>query len=59
MDGKGARRDNIFVERLWRTIKYEEVYLRAHTSVSKARASINHYLAGHDLLQQPVPAFIA
>ena len=34
MDGKGARRDNVFVERLWRTIKYEEVYLRAYASVT-------------------------
>lgn len=34
MDGKGAWRDNVFVERLWRTIKYEEVYLRAYDSVS-------------------------
>ena len=40
MDGKGAWRDNIFVERLWRTIKYEEVYLRAYASVPEARASI-------------------
>ena len=45
MDGKGAWRDNVFVERLWRTIKYEEVYLRAYTSVSEARASISRYLA--------------
>jgi putative transposase len=45
MDGKGAWRDNIFVERLWRTIKYEEVYLRAYASVSEARASIGRYLA--------------
>jgi transposase InsO family protein len=45
MDGKGAWRDNIFVERLWRTIKYEEVYLRAYASVSKARAGIGRYLA--------------
>jgi putative transposase len=37
MDGKGAWRDNVFVERLWRTIKYEEVYLRAYASVSEAR----------------------
>ena len=44
MDGKGAWRDNIFVERLWRTIKYEEVYLRAYTSVPEARASIGRYL---------------
>ena len=44
MDGKGAWRDNIFVERLWRTIKYEEVYLRAYASVSEARNSIGRYL---------------
>ncbi len=40
MDGKGAWRDNVFVERLWRTVKYEEVYLQAYDSVSEARASI-------------------
>lgn len=45
MDGKGAWRDNVFLERLWRTIKYEEVYLRAYDSVSEARASIARYLA--------------
>jgi len=44
MDGKGAWRDNVFVERLWRSIKYEEVYLRAYNSVGEARASIGHYL---------------
>jgi len=44
MDGKGCWRDNVFVERLWRTIKYEEVYLKAYESVSQARASIGHYL---------------
>jgi putative transposase len=44
MDGKGAWRDNVFVERLWRSIKYEEVYLRAYESVSEARASIGRYL---------------
>jgi len=44
MDGKGAWRDNVFVERLWRTIKYEEVYLRAYASVSEARAGIGQYL---------------
>jgi putative transposase len=40
MDGKGAWRDNVFVERLWRSVKYEEVYLRAYEGVSEARASI-------------------
>jgi putative transposase len=44
MDGKGAWRDNVFVERLWRTIKYEEVYLHAYESVSEARAAIGRYL---------------
>ena len=44
MDGKGAWRDNVFVERLWRSVKYEEVYLRAYDSVSEARTSIGRYL---------------
>lgn len=44
MDGKGAWRDNAFVERLWKSVKYEEVYLRAYASVSEARASIGRYL---------------
>ena len=44
MDGKGAWRDNVFVERLWRSVKYEEVYLRAYDSVSEARASVGRYL---------------
>ena len=45
MDGRGAWRDNVFVERLWRSVKYEEVYLRAYGSVSEARTSIGRYLA--------------
>jgi len=44
MDGKGAWRDNVFVERLWRSVKYEEVYLRAYDSVGEARTSIGRYL---------------
>jgi putative transposase len=44
MDGKGAWRDNVFVERLWCSVKYEKVYLRAYDSVSEARASIGRYL---------------
>ncbi|WP_299436932.1 IS3 family transposase [uncultured Rhodospira sp.] len=44
MDGKGAWRDNVFVERLWRTIKYEEVYMKAYDNVPEARASLGHYL---------------
>ena len=45
MDGKGPWRDKVFVERLWRTIKYEEVYLRAYRSVSEARRGLGRYLA--------------
>jgi putative transposase len=45
MDGKGCWRDNVFVERLWRSVKYEEVYLKAYASVSEARASIGKYLS--------------
>jgi putative transposase len=48
MDGKGAWRDNVLVERLWRSVKYEEVYLRAYDSVSEARASIGRYLDFHN-----------
>lgn len=48
MDGKGAWRDNVFVERLWRSVKYEEVYLRAYDSVAEARASIGRYLDFYD-----------
>ena len=44
MDGKGAWRDNVFVERLWRTIKYDEVYLKAYESVSQARASLARFI---------------
>ena len=44
MDGRGAWRDNVFVERLWRSVKYEEVYLRAYDSVGQARASLGRHL---------------
>ncbi|MDF8334993.1 IS3 family transposase [Novosphingobium cyanobacteriorum] len=44
MDGRGAWRDNVVVERLWRSVKYEEVYLHAYGTVSEARASIRRYL---------------
>ena len=54
MDGKGAWRDNVFVERLWRTVKYEEVYLRAYDSVAEARASIGRYL---DFYNETTAAF--
>jgi putative transposase len=44
MDGKGAWRDNVFVERLWRTIKYERVYLRAYDGVSAAKTDIAQFV---------------
>ena len=44
MDGKGAWRDNVFVERVWKSVKYEEVYLRAYASVPEARSSLGRYL---------------
>ncbi len=44
MDGKGAWRDNVFVKRVWRSIKYEEVYLKAYESVSHARRSLDEYI---------------
>ena len=44
MDGRGAWRDNVFVERLWRSLKYERVYLKAYDSVSAARADIADYM---------------
>lgn len=44
MDGKGCWRDNVFVERIWRSIKYEEVYLHAYDSVSAAKAGIARYI---------------
>ena len=48
MDRKGAWRDNVFVERLWRSIKYEEVYLGAYDTASEACASIGRYLDFHN-----------
>jgi putative transposase len=45
MDGRGAWRDDVVVEPLWRSVKYEEVYLRAYSGVSEARASIGRYLS--------------
>jgi putative transposase len=44
MDGRGAWRDNVFIERLWRSVKYERVYLKAYDAVSAARADIAEYL---------------
>jgi putative transposase len=45
MDGKGCWRDNVFVERLWKSVKYEEVYLKAYDTVAAAREGLGVYLA--------------
>jgi len=61
MDGKGAWRDNVFIERFWRTIKYEEVYLHGYDGVAEARQSIGRYLEfyngrrPHSALDQRTP----
>ena len=45
MDGRGSWRDKVvFLERFWRSVKYEEVYLRAYDSVDEARASLSRYI---------------
>lgn len=49
MDGKGRAFDNIFVERLWRTVKYEEVYLKDYSGVDEARSSLGQYLRFYNL----------
>ena len=51
MDGKGAWRDNVFVERIWKSVKYEEVYVHAYDSVGVARASIGRYLYFYNRLR--------
>ena len=43
MDGKGRWVDNVFVERLWRSLKYEEVYLKAYETVAEARQGMANY----------------
>jgi putative transposase len=48
MDGRGSWRDNVFVERIWRSVKYERVYLKAYDSVSAARADIAEYFAWYN-----------
>jgi len=56
MDGKGCWRDNVFVERLWRTIKYDEVYLKAYESVSHAKASLGQFISFYNS-RRPHQAF--
>jgi putative transposase len=48
MDGKGSWRDNVFVERLRRSVKYEDAYLKAYNTVAEARAPIGDYLRFHN-----------
>ena len=54
MDGRGRALDNVFVERLWRTVKYEEVYLKDYTTVREARQSLGEYFTfyNHERLHQ-------
>ena len=54
MDGKGRFMDNIFVERLWRSLKYEEVYLKAYDTVKEAKTGIGQYINfyNHERLHQ-------
>ena len=52
MDGRGAWRDNVFVERLWRSVKYERVYLRAYDTVSQARSDLTDYLDWYNTKRQ-------
>lgn len=64
MDGKGCWRDNVFIERFWRTLKYEEVYLHAYDSVSEAKAGIGKHigfyndLRPHSALDRRTPAAV-
>ena len=61
MDGKGCWRDNVLIERFWKTIKYQEVYLKAYESMSDARANIRRFIdfynsfRGHSSLQGQPP----
>ena len=56
MDGKGCRRDNVFVERLWRIIKYDEVYLKAYESIPHAKVSLGQFVTFYNS-QRPHQAF--
>ena len=55
MDGKGAWQDNVFVERLWRSIKYEEVHLHAYDSVAKAKTGIARYISFYNTVRPHSP----
>ena len=49
MDGKGAWRDNVFVERLWKSVKYEEVYLHAYANGTEARTCLTRYFSFYNI----------
>jgi putative transposase len=51
MDGKGCWRDNVFVERLWRTLKYEQVYLHAYSSMDDAKMHLKEYLGFYNSIR--------
>ena len=53
MDGKGRWVDNVFVERLWKSVKYEEIYLHAYDSVAQARAGLEHYFCFYNQRRPP------
>jgi putative transposase len=61
MDGKGAWRDNVFVERLWRSVKYEEIYLHAYETMADVRTGLRSYFdfynrqRPHDGLKRQTP----
>jgi putative transposase len=58
MDGRGSWCDNVFVERLWRSVKYEEVYLRAYDSVAEARSSLGSYLGFYNCSSQRTSRYV-
>ena len=51
MDGKGRWVDNVFIERFWRTLKYDEVYLKAYENVSEARNEISSFIIFYNTIK--------
>jgi putative transposase len=51
MDGKGRWIDNVFIERLWRSVKYEEVYLHAYANGTEARAALTRYFGYYNAIR--------
>ena len=52
MDGKGRALDNVMVERLWRTVKYEEVYLKSYRDMVEARRELGRYLGWYNMARK-------